>query len=147
MASATIEDESGRIQAVWFNQPYIAKMTPEGAYVRIEGKVSQRRNVERRVLSVEDHKNFQTMQPLHSTLHIPHSPLYFSNPKIEVVDKLPIGVGDSLFGDQSETHTMYPVYSESRGITSIWIYHAIQKLFKWFMLCIRFFIYLYCYHC
>lgn len=43
MASATVEDESGRIQCVWFNQPYIAKMTPEGALVRIEGKISERR--------------------------------------------------------------------------------------------------------
>ena len=43
MASAEIEDESGRIQCVWFNQPYLAKIIPEGAFVRIEGKVSQRK--------------------------------------------------------------------------------------------------------
>src|ERR1035437_1839773 len=34
MASAQIEDESGHIQCVWFNQPYLAKMIPEGAFVR-----------------------------------------------------------------------------------------------------------------
>ena len=43
MADAWVEDESGKIHCVWFNQPYLAKMTPEGALVRIEGKVSQRR--------------------------------------------------------------------------------------------------------
>lgn len=103
MATATVEDETGSIQCVWFNQPYIAKMTPEGALVRIEGKVSQRRS---------------------------NGPLYFSNPKLEIVDKLPIGVGDSLFGDEGETHTLYPVYPESRGISSLWMYHSLQKLFK-----------------
>ena len=117
MTTANVEDESGRIQSVWFNQPYIAKMTPEGAYVRIEGKISQRRS--------KPSKSPAILEGSESSLN-----LYFSNPKIEVVDKLPIGVGDSLFGDKSEAHTMYPVYSESRGITSIWIYHAIQKLFK-----------------
>ena len=44
MATAQIEDESGRIQCVWFNQPYLAKMIPEGAFVRVEGKISQRKN-------------------------------------------------------------------------------------------------------
>ena len=109
MATATVEDETGKMQCVWFNQPYIAKMTPEGSMVRIEGKVSERR---KRADSNEA------------------GALYFSNPKIEVVDKLPIGVGDSLFGSEGESHTLYPVYPESRGITSSWIYHAIQKLFK-----------------
>ena len=44
MTTARVEDESGSIQCVWFNQPYIAKMTPEGAYLRIEGKISQRKS-------------------------------------------------------------------------------------------------------
>ena len=28
------------------------------------------------------------------------------------------------------THTLYPVYPESSGVTSNWMYHAIQKIFK-----------------
>ena len=108
MATATVEDESGKVQCVWFNQPYLAKMTPEGAFVRIEGKISQRRKKE-----IDAVPN-----------------LYFSNPKIEVIDKLPVGVGSSLFGSAGEAHTLYPVYPESRGITSNWMYHAIQKIFK-----------------
>ena len=103
MAEGWIEDDTGRIKAVWFNQPYLAKMTAEGSLVRIEGKVSQRK------------KNQE---------------LYFSNPKIEPVNKLPIGVGDSLFGAEGEKHTLYPIYPESRGITSNWMYHAVGKIFK-----------------
>ncbi len=53
--------------------------------------------------------------------------LGFNNPKIEGVSKLPQLIGNSLFGDGE--HTLYPVYPESRGITSNWIYHAVQKIF------------------
>ncbi len=109
MADGYVEDETGRIHCVWFNQPYVAKMYTDGMSVRIEGKVSQRKKKEGSTAEGE---------------------LYFSNPKIEGVDKLPTGVGDSLFGDQSQAHTLYPVYPESRGITTLWIYHAIQKIFK-----------------
>jgi len=129
MAEGTIEDESGKIKAVWFSQPYLAKMTAEGALVRIEGKVSQRR--------VQPRPDFgrRNLDGAESTLTIPYTlnpkpSLYFSNPKIETVNKLPIGVGDSLFGEEGEKHTLYPVYPESRGITSNWIYHVVGKIFK-----------------
>jgi len=155
MAEGTIEDETGKIHCIWFNQPYVAKMFSDGMMVRIEGKVSQRR-VKKEVRS----KNYEA--PLHPSLRselsgaseikqettkldqkivtspadfaVPEEeksgPLYFSNPKIEAVQKLPIGTGDSLFGADGESHTLYPVYPESSGISSAWIYHNIQKIFK-----------------
>ena len=103
MSEGVVEDETGKIKLVWFNQPYIAKMVHEGQLVRVEGKVTERKG-----------------EP------------YMSNPKIEKIDALPTGVGESLFGkDGSSTsltmHSLYPVYPESRGITSNWFYHAIQK--------------------
>lgn len=103
MADGVVADDTGSIKAVWFNQPYLAKMFSDGMLVRVEGKVSERK------------KNAE---------------LYLSNPKIERVDKLPTAVGDSLFGADGESHSLYPVYPESRGVTSNWIYHAIQKAFK-----------------
>ncbi|MEK9184975.1 MAG: ATP-dependent DNA helicase RecG [Patescibacteria group bacterium] len=102
MGEAKITDDTGSIKCIWFYQPYLAKMFVEESLVRIEGKVSQKKSGE----------------------------LYFTNPKMEKVSKLPIGVGDSLFGENGEKHTLYPIYPESRGITSNWIYHAIQKIFK-----------------
>jgi ATP-dependent DNA helicase RecG len=54
--------------------------------------------------------------------------LVFNNPKIESVTKIPQLIGNSLFGDGE--HTLYPIYPESKGITSNWIYHAIQKIFS-----------------
>src|ERR1035437_8823617 len=113
MADAWVEDESGKIHCVWFNQPYLAKMTPDGSFVRIEGKLSQRR------------KKIETET----------GELYFSNPKLEIVSKIPAAVGDSLFKDTPDedgmkAHTLYPIYPESRGITSNWMYHKIAEIFK-----------------
>lgn len=101
MGEGVISDDTGSIKAVWFNQPYLAKMLPDGATVRVEGKVSARRKT---------------------------GEVYLSNPQIEKIDKMPDGVGDSLFGEQGAAHTLYPIYPESRGITSNWIYHAIKKV-------------------
>lgn len=53
--------------------------------------------------------------------------LVFNNPKIESVSKIPQLIGNSLFGDAE--HTLYPVYPESKGVTSNWIYHSVQKIF------------------
>lgn len=100
-ATGTLEDETGTIRLTWFNQPYIAKMIHDGTFVKITGKVSA-------------HKETLT----------------FNNPKVEVATSIPIGVGNSLFGEGVDEHTLFPVYPESKGITSNWIYHKIQKIFK-----------------
>ncbi|MDP1624851.1 MAG: ATP-dependent DNA helicase RecG [bacterium] len=100
MGEGVISDGSGSIKAVWFNQPYLAKMIADGTTVRIEGKVSARKKT---------------------------GELYLSNPQVEKVERIPDGVGDSLFGADGPAHTLYPVYPESRGVTSNWIYHAVKK--------------------
>lgn len=101
MADSVVSDTTGHIKIVWFHQPYLAKMIHPGAFVRLEGKVADRKGEK-----------------------------YFSNPKVEVVGKLPIGVGNSLFGEDGAEHYLYPVYPESQGITSNWFYHTIQRVFK-----------------
>ncbi|MCX6703685.1 MAG: ATP-dependent DNA helicase RecG [Candidatus Zambryskibacteria bacterium] len=103
MSDAHLEDETGRVKIVWFNQPYIAKMLTDGATVRVQGKVTLRKKDES---------------------------LYFSNPKIEIANKIPTGVGSSLFGSDGDEHNLYPVYPESKGVTSNWMYHAVERIFK-----------------
>ncbi len=100
MAEATIEDETGKIKIVWFNQPYIAKMLRDGAFVKADGKVSERKGE-----------------------------LYLTNPEIKQVGELPTAVGDSLFGE-AVANFGFPIYPETKGVSSKWIYHAIQKIFK-----------------
>lgn len=98
ISSGTVEDATGNIKIVWFNQAYIAKMFEEGSLVRIEGKISNGKNG-----------------------------IYFSNPKIEKASKIPEGTSESLFGSK-EDHNMHPTYRETRYISSSWIFHHVEQI-------------------
>ena len=101
VSTGVLEDESGKIEIIWFHQPYIAKMIPEGSLVKIEGTVSEYQGK-----------------------------LTLTNPECERVADVPTA-DDSLFSESNadtETH-LFPVYRESRGITSKWFYYALQKIF------------------
>lgn len=114
MAQATIDDGSATIKAIWFHQPYIAKMMPEGSLVKLTGKVAERRG------------------KVKADGTVTRGELYLTNPEHEVIPELPTGVGSSLFGETKEQFESYayPVYPETKGITSKWIYHETQKLFS-----------------
>jgi ATP-dependent DNA helicase RecG len=94
------EDSSGKVKVLWFNQPYIANMAPQNTLVKLSGKVTG---------SGE-------------------SP-YISNPEIAPVsaDAIPEGMFDQNKNKKIE-HVLFPVYPESRGITSKWFYHAMKKI-------------------
>jgi len=100
MTEAIIEDSTGRIKCVWFHQAYIAKMLIEGSMVKLSGHVEERAGA-----------------------------LYLANPDLARTKELPLGSTDSLFQSEDET-IIYPVYPETKGITSRFIYHHIQKLFS-----------------
>ena len=53
--------------------------------------------------------------------------LYLANPEFERTGELPIDIGDSLFAGKMLESFAYAIYPESRGVTSRWLYHAIQK--------------------
>ncbi len=95
-------DDSGSIKIIWFNQPYIAKMYPSDALVKLSGKVTG------------DSKS-----------------LYIANPEIERVDSIPTDVNAPLFkGEGTSEVLFYPFYPESKGITSKWFYHALKRIFE-----------------
>jgi ATP-dependent DNA helicase RecG len=97
-----VEDGSAKMKIMWFNQPYIAKMYSDGMYVKLAGKVSGS-----------------------------EGKLYLSNPEIEPLDSLPIDRHDSIFKDTEEANdTLYPVYRETKGVTSKWLYHTALKIFE-----------------
>jgi len=103
IAEGFIEDGSAKIKIMWFNQPYLAKMYTDGMYVKVAGKVTGS-----------------------------EGKLYIANPEVEKLDSLPIDQHDSLFtGTNAEMEdTIYPVYRESKGVTSKWIYHTALKCFE-----------------
>jgi len=98
-----IEDGSAKIKIMWFNQPYMAKMYNDGMYVKLVGKVTG-----------TDGK------------------LYIANPEVEKLDALPIDRHDSIFKgtDMNQADTIYPIYRETKGVTSKWFYHTALKCFE-----------------
>jgi len=103
MGEGEIEDLSGKIKIIWFNQAYLAKMIHSGESVKLTGKVVEGKNGK-----------------------------YLANPEFEKVPYMPIDSHDTLFkkNEKMSTGFSYPIYAESRGITSKWFYHAIEKIFK-----------------
>src|SRR3989339_1213502 len=111
MAEGEIEDLSGKIKITWFNQAYLAKMIHDGENVKLTGKVTKGK-----------------------------SDTYLANPEFEKMPDLPIDSHDTLFSQRASlTHMSkmpfdlgfsYPIYTETRGITSKWFYHALEKIFK-----------------
>ncbi len=107
MAEAEIEDLSGKIKIIWFNQAYLAKMIQLGESVKLTGKVTASK-----------------------------SGVYLANPEFEKMIDLPIDSHDTLFfkgepGEKKDNSGFsFPIYAETRGITSKWFYHAIERILR-----------------
>jgi ATP-dependent DNA helicase RecG len=102
IAEGYVEDGSAKMKIMWFNQPYLAKMYADGMYVKLAGKVAGS-----------------------------EGKLYLSNPEVEPLDSLPIDRHDSIFKDTEQADdTLYPVYRETKGVTSKWLYHKVLKCFE-----------------
>lgn len=107
LAEAYLEDHRGRIKVIWFNQAYIAKMYPEGSLVKLSGRISSG-----------------------------SQGLFLSNPEIAKIADMPIDTHDSLFAQkkevilqpENESEFLTPVYQETKGVTSRFILHTVQKL-------------------
>lgn len=117
MAEAVLEDASGKITAIWFHQAYIAKMLPVGKVVTLTGRPTVKSGVEGK------------------------TGMYLANAEFDRGTVLPIDSHDTLFknsrkggnGDDSESDNAIegahiPVYAESRGVSSRFMHHAIEKL-------------------
>ncbi|MFA6177280.1 MAG: ATP-dependent DNA helicase RecG [Candidatus Paceibacterota bacterium] len=103
MAEGEIEDLTGKIKITWFNQAYLAKMIHEGENVKLTGKITQGKNG-----------------------------IYLANPEFEKISNMPIDMHDTLFTNNkiSNSGFSYPIYTETRGISSKWFYHTIEKILK-----------------
>lgn len=99
IAEGKLTDATGSIKVMWFNQPYLANMIESGAIIKASGKIQG-----------ESGK------------------LYLANPEVERVSGIPELTDDSLFANGSREGLYYPVYPETRGITSKWFYHALKRV-------------------
>lgn len=102
IAEGWVEDGTARMKIMWFNQPYIAKMLANSTYVKLAGKVTGS-----------------------------EGKLYLANPEIERLESLPVDRHDSIFKNtENLDETIYPVYRETKGVTSKWFFHTVQKCFS-----------------
>ncbi len=97
MAEARVADDTGSIRCIWFNQAYIGKMYPDGTRVKVAG------------LAQEDSRG-----------------LFLSNPTIERLITLPEH-SDSLFASTTPPEFLTPIYRETKGVTSNYLYTLIKK--------------------
>ncbi|HET9641563.1 MAG TPA: OB-fold nucleic acid binding domain-containing protein, partial [Candidatus Paceibacterota bacterium] len=102
VAEAYLEDASGRVKMMWFSQPYIAKTLHDGMVVRVSGRVAGT-----------------------------SGKTYLANPSIDRTPIAPSEVHDTLFSGATEEaeRVLYPVYPESFGISSLWFFHAMKRVF------------------
>lgn len=104
MAEAWLEDSSGRVKLMWFSQPYMAKMLADGIVVKATGRVAGT-----------------------------GAKVYLANPEIDKSAIRPDEVHDSLFTKTEATSiiddTLYAIYPESRGVSSLWFLHAVKRIF------------------
>jgi ATP-dependent DNA helicase RecG len=99
VGEAIITDASGSIKVMWFHQPYLAKKFAEGMFVKASGSVAGK-----------------TGKP------------YLANPHVEAAD--PVEAGLFVKKDaREEAPALFAVYPESRGITSLWFRHALERIF------------------
>lgn len=120
IATATLTDDTGQLKLMWIRQPYIAKIIQEDSLVKIIGKIS-----------------------------LKNGSLCAINPRIESVSAVPDHVGGGSLFDGSMSggdgggeaggnggssgggiNLCAPVYTETKGITSLWFYHACKKIFS-----------------
>lgn len=103
IAEAWLEDASGKIKLMWFSQPYIAKTLHDGMVVKVTGRGT-------------------------GTVEKP----YIANPEIDRSPVAPEEVHTTIFAESSipQETTLYPVYPESMGVSSLWFSHALKRVFE-----------------
>ncbi|MFA6408348.1 MAG: ATP-dependent DNA helicase RecG [Candidatus Paceibacterota bacterium] len=114
IAEAWLEDNSGRIKMMWFSQPYIAKSLHDGMVVKVSGRIAGE-GTKIYLANPEIDKSPIAPEDIHTSL--------FNNPECRTSDVLHSDVGRT-------TSHIYPIYSESKGVSSLWITHAVRKVFE-----------------
>jgi len=122
-----LRDSTGRIKLMFFNQPYIAKMWASGTTVQAVGKVAgsagklylanpelQRISAAEAGLFAQQHRSEE------------NSLEAYSAPGAEAARGLFRRSG--VAGAPATPNQLFAVYPESRGITSLWFRHALEKV-------------------
>ncbi|MEI6864164.1 MAG: ATP-dependent DNA helicase RecG [Candidatus Adlerbacteria bacterium] len=152
MSDGYLRDQGGRVKLMWFNQPYIAKMYADGTRVKATGKVtgspgklylanpqlekisateetlfvSQKPSSPQRGKSpAEDFPMSGAVAPTNVSDELVSTSLDAATTQAKSVAEPKI---DAETSPQSSFTNLFAQYPESRGVTSLWFRHAIQKI-------------------
>ena len=100
LTQATIEDDTGKIKARWFNQPYLINTLAKGTFVCLAGKIKGRKSAK-----------------------------YFSSPAYEKIPSFAKATEDKAENsDLTHTGRLVPVYPETEGLSSKWLRFIIKPI-------------------
>ena len=101
ITEATIQDNSGAIKAIWFNQPFLRNTLRQGTYVQLSGKIDFGRG-----------NDFQITSPVY-----------------EVIPKeMASNTGEIKEFSAIQTGGFVPIYPETEGLGSRWLRTKIKSI-------------------
>ena len=138
-----LRDQSGQVKLMWFNQPYIAKMYADGTRVKATGKVAGSAgklyiaNPQLEKISATEGNLFEVESSAQS-LRRSSAPQPTVPRILRGAEQNPVAEHDERsedprsegFVQHTHANDFFAQYPESRGITSLWFRHAIQKILK-----------------
>ena len=128
------EDATGSVKCIWFNQPYISNYVKDGSYVKLSGTVGgSEKNPYIANPEVEIVPPGSVSKGLFEESVLPEIAANARRGKSGARDVLE-NTASATPETRNETDEaisgdLSPVYPESRGITSRWFYHALQRIF------------------
>jgi ATP-dependent DNA helicase RecG len=137
-----LRDQSGRVKLMWFNQPYIAKMYMDGTTVKVTGKVTGSSgklyiaNPHLEKVSLDEAGLFASKEnDEEKNLQIEPEQNYSEENGLEAHSALSAGAARGPFRRNGfaekgspASFRLFAVYPETKGISSLWFRHAIEKV-------------------
>jgi ATP-dependent DNA helicase RecG len=122
MSTATLTDFTNqKIKVIWMHQAYLSKMFHDGEKVKLTGKITEGK-YGKSLMNPEIEKAPDMPIDVHHSLFEGSPALSTNTEKVDGMRRQGEDNIRSFFG--------YPIYPETRGVTSKWIYHTIVKLLK-----------------
>lgn len=122
ITEAYIQDKTGIIKAVWFNQPYLLNTIKQNDVVSLAGKVHLVRDFTESLWGKREQSKISNEVSYDKGL-------YLSNPAYEKL----IAYNLKLRTDLRHTGGLIPVYPETAGLTSRWLRYVIKPLLPKFL--------------
>jgi len=120
LTEAIVEDKTGALKVVWFNQPYLVNVLKAGDRVCLAGKVSL------------GDKGVFLSNPAYEKIGV-----FLSNPAYEKIPNLSKEPGSRAIGkfqisNLIHTGRIIPVYPETEGLSSRWFRYILKPLLQRF---------------